>query len=59
MNGGDFLLFYRFDSTTVQFASYNKKTGELAFVTHTSWEELSKYNEIKSQFDEINKIVTQ
>ena len=59
MNGGDFypdqLIFYRLDSTTVQFASYNKKTGELAFVTHTNLEELSKYNEIKSQFDEINK----
>jgi hypothetical protein len=59
MNGGDFypdqLIFYRLDSTTVQFASYNKKTGELTFVTHTNLEELSKYNEIKSQFDEINK----
>ncbi len=55
MNGGVFLLFYRFDSTTVQFASYNKNAGILAFITHTSMNELSKYKEIKSQFDEINK----
>ena len=55
MNGGDFLLFYRFDSTTVQFASYNKNAGILVFITHTSMNELSKYKEIKSKFDEINK----